>query len=389
MNNKRKFELPSVDDLLKEQDVILRLPESGQFLVIGGPGTGKSVVSLIRRRRIEKEKNYIFLVYNHVLMRSTKQMIEGEMNGETWKRWFNDEFKNLTDEFPPRKSDESKEVDFDKAIIKLQEHFEGLEISENDLNFIIDEGQDMPPKFYDALIEMGFINFFVVADQNQQITEQNSSIVELQDALAVDRIYELTENHRNTYEIAKLASKFYTDPATPPPKLPKKPPKLKPPKLHEYDGTDEGFELIIKRILVTAYNHPKQLIGIFTLSNDTRKRYIDALNKNKVKFKELSKLLVSTYSFGDSPENIDFNRGGIVVLNSASVKGLEFDSAFIVDIDEFNRIPNVDALKKIFYVMVSRARYDLTLLRNIAHRRQPKLDGILPADEEILGRVSA
>ena len=49
MNNKREFKLPSVEDLDKEQDVILRLPEDGIFLVTGGPGTGKSVVSLIRR----------------------------------------------------------------------------------------------------------------------------------------------------------------------------------------------------------------------------------------------------------------------------------------------------------------------------------------------------
>ena len=198
MNNQREFKLPSVEDLDKEQDVILRLPESGQFLVTGGPGTGKSVVSLIRRNRVQRSKNYVFLVYNHVLMRSTKQMVEGEMNGNTWNRWFIDEFKNLTDEYPPRKSG-SKEIDFDNTIIKLQEHFQGLEISENDLNFIIDEGQDMPPEFYNSLIEMGFINFFVVADQNQQITSQKSSILELEQVLVVEKKYELIENYRNTY----------------------------------------------------------------------------------------------------------------------------------------------------------------------------------------------
>ncbi len=63
MNNKREFKLPSVEDLDKEQDVILRLPEDGIFLVTGGPGTGKSVVSLIRRNRVKKSKNYIFLVF--------------------------------------------------------------------------------------------------------------------------------------------------------------------------------------------------------------------------------------------------------------------------------------------------------------------------------------
>ena len=32
---------------------------------------------------------------------------------------------------------------------------------------VIDEGQDMPPGFYNALVGLGFDRFFVVADQNQ------------------------------------------------------------------------------------------------------------------------------------------------------------------------------------------------------------------------------
>ena len=40
---------------------------------------------------------------------------------------------------------------------------------------MIDEGQDMPREFYNALVNLGFNRFFVVADQNQQITEANSS----------------------------------------------------------------------------------------------------------------------------------------------------------------------------------------------------------------------
>ena len=384
MNNKREFKLPSVEDLDKEQDVILRLPEDGIFLVTGGPGTGKSVVSLIRRNRVKKSKNYIFLVYNHVLMRSTKQMVEGEMNGNTWNKWFNDEFKNLTGSRPERKSN-SNDIDFDDTILKLQAHFEDLEIPENDLNFIIDEGQDMPPEFYQSLAEMGFINFFVVADQNQQITKQKSSILELENTLVPDKKYELIENYRNSFEIAFFARQFYTDPATSPPKLPLPEPQNPTPiKIHEYENTSEGFELLIKRILAKYSRNPKDLIGIFTLTNETRNKYVNTLNRVKNTMGHgMSEVIVSTYSWGDSSENIDFTRGGIVVLNSASVKGLEFDQVFIADIDEFNKKPQVDELQKIFYVMTSRARNHLALLRNKSHKRQSKLDNILPLNKEV------
>ena len=61
---------------------------------------------------------------------------------------------------------------------------------------------------------------------------------------------------------------------------------------------------------------------------------------------------------------------------------------FIADIDEFNKKPSIDALKKIFYVMTSRSIKKLFLLRNKGHRRHTKLDDILPTDEDILKRSS-
>ena len=57
---------------------------------------------------------------------------------------------------------------------------------------------------------------------------------------------------------------------------------------------------------------------------------------------------------------------------------------FIADIDEFNKKPQIDELKKIFYVMSSRARGHLGLLRNKGHRRQSKLDDILPLDKVVI-----
>ena len=45
---KRTFKLPGVQDLNKDQDSVLMLPKEGMHLVVGGPGTGKSVVALLR-----------------------------------------------------------------------------------------------------------------------------------------------------------------------------------------------------------------------------------------------------------------------------------------------------------------------------------------------------
>ena len=146
MDNKRKYKLPSVNDLNKDQDKVLRLPESGRFLVIGGPGTGKSVISLMRMQKYRDHGNYIFLVYNRVLMESTKQIIKGSLNGETWISWFNNQFFQLTNEPPPSKprnsykNPDDKVIDFAETIIKITEFYEDLESDEKGLHIIIDEG---------------------------------------------------------------------------------------------------------------------------------------------------------------------------------------------------------------------------------------------------------
>jgi superfamily I DNA/RNA helicase len=391
--NIRKFQLPSHGKLKKAQKEILRLPESEEILITGGPGTGKSVVSLMRRLTHSENQNYIFLVYNKVLLLSTKQMVEGNVNGSTWKKWLNITFEELTSKEIPKKPIDSnkndfREIDFDKTILKIQEFFKDRDFPSHELNFIIDEGQDMPPKFYEALYEMGYKNFFVVADQNQQITDLNSNIRELKEVLNVDKIYKLTENFRNSFEIAVLAQQFYADTATEPPALPEPEPKVKlPPTLFDYEDSDDAFISLNKRILKTSDTNPSDLIGIFTFSNPTRLKYLNTLRDSDIK-REHPKPIISTYSSNDFSPKIDFSRGGIVVLNSASVKGLEFDVVFIADIDEFNKKPSIDALKKIFYVMTSRSIKKLFLLRNNGHRRHTKLDDILPTDEDILKRAS-
>ena len=71
----RRFVLPGIQDLSKDQDEALALPLEGQYLIIGGPGTGKSVVALLRARRLATgEKRYRILVYNHLLNGSNKHL---------------------------------------------------------------------------------------------------------------------------------------------------------------------------------------------------------------------------------------------------------------------------------------------------------------------------
>jgi DNA helicase IV len=377
----RHFRLPGIEELNKDQDRVLRLPKEGQFLVVGAPGTGKSVVALLRMMKYKAGGDYVFLVYNKVLAAATRQLVKGGFNSNSWKQWFYRIVHKKTNSDVPQSCEYTP--DYKKIIGLLEE----LNLDQVELKLIIDEGQDMPPEFYESLMCLGMSNFFVTADQNQQLTDEHSSTKEIRNKLALEisDVIELKENFRNAFSIARLAQHFYTDPSSPKPDLPPETKNsLKVPILYEYD--QRKFEdKLIPSILKKSDRDPRWLIGIFCSNNKVREKYYKALMKARVKL-DNEKPVISTYGSNDQSVNINFSKGGIVVLNSKSVKGLEFDIVFIADLDQFFIYGNdIDRMKKELYVMVSRAIKQVVILKPIG--RMCKIESLLPDDESILKRI--
>ena len=242
----------------------------------------------------------------------------------------------------------------------------------------------MPQEFYNTLVNLGFDRFFVVADQNQQIEERNSSRRAIENCLAIDtdEVIELKQNYRNHYQVAKLARKFYTgDPASPPPELPE-PAKGRVPMLYRYNGSD--FNEVVRHILLMSDRDPRQLIGIITPNNVVRKRYLDALQSLQVPL-DNPRPAIRTYYASMERVGVAFNEGGILVINAQSCKGLEFDVAILADIDE-NRFQkqNPDAARRLFYVMVARARDQVFMFMKRNGCRD--IEEILPEDNNVLRR---
>ncbi len=200
---KRRFQLPGIQDLSKEQERVRALPLEGQHLIIGGPGTGKSVMALLRAKSLaDDEKDYRFLVFNHLLRQSSQLLFGNELKNEQWQRWFLQCFKaNVNNEVPRLEKQPGSRylAPFDwSTIVRLCESVETNDEMLTRPFLVIDEGQDMPPSFYQAVVALGFENLFVVADQNQQIvSNENSSRQDLEAALALapSSTIELTENY--------------------------------------------------------------------------------------------------------------------------------------------------------------------------------------------------
>lgn len=381
---KRRFQLPGIQDLSKEQERVRALPLESQHLIIGGPGTGKSVMALLRARALREEKrDYLFLVFNHLLDQASQSLFEGQLASRQWQSWFISLFERVFRcKLPRLPSQPGKSFrDFDWDVIKRQsQEFESVDTDQSDKFLIIDEGQDMPPEFYESLVSLEFENFFIVADQNQKIVDgRNSSRNDLQAALGLEpsAVIELTENYRNQYAIARLARCFYVhDPASPPPDLPPSPAyEVKKPMLFRYKPNQ--FGPIIHRILKMADNNPRKLIGILCPDNRTRERYYDALLFETPRL-DNGRPNVTTFKSGDK-HRMPFDEGGVMVINAQACKGLEFDIVFIADVDEYRfEYQDRDRTKRLFYVMVARAIEHVIMLRKAG---EPKpIDEIIPHD---------
>lgn len=388
----RSFKLPGIQDLSKDQDTVLALPRDGRHFIVGGPGTGKTVVALLRARRHQRNGDpYLFLVFNHILNQASRQLFDAELDSETWMRWFHRLFLKITGESVPKHA--SKDTDgFEPIDWNRAEDVIDAMPSVPDFErpfLVIDEGQDMPPQFYGCLVHLGFENFFVVADQNQQITEENSNRADIANALGIDanEVIELKANHRNTWPVARLARHFYTgDPATPPPDLPMQPKDsatASTPILYCYDETK--LDSVARRILLTADQDPRKLIGVLVPNNSVRQRYFDTLRSVNVRL-DNPQPSVETFHSGHRPE-LAFNQGGILIINAQACKGLEFDTVILADVDEHNvRASDPDPTKRRFYVMVARARERVLMLMKRDAARVRYLETILPADRTVLRR---
>lgn len=405
---KREFNLPGIQELNKDQKDARALPKLGQHLIVGGPGTGKSVVALLRARRHQQDKeDYVFLVYNKLLNQASRQLFGMELISRQWQSWFQNTFTAITGVAVPNLPANDNgwaPIDWERAS-EIIANLPTAQLDEKNRPFlIIDEGQDMPLDFYQALINFGFENFYVVADGNQQIApgEGSRPIPEIASLLGyeyqpadvpekgiwrktnddgtIEQLIDLLTNYRNTYSIAKLAKEFFTYSTSKAPELPNRLSTIHP-LLFEY--REEQFPKMIERILINADTKPTKIYGIIAPIDKVRDKYYQALIAAKVKL-DNGQPRIETYYKGSNPK-LSFTEGGIMVINAQSCKGLEFDTVFLADINRhYFDTNNPDQARRLFYVMVARAKDHLIMLKQ-ADNHCP-VETILPKDIEIMER---
>lgn len=370
---KDEFRLPTYEELSKEQDRVLRRTQlEDRYLIYGAPGTGKTVIALLLADKLKRNnKDCLCLVYNNVLATMSLDLANN-IEVKTWHSWFWNFFKQQYEKPPP----EIKKYEYDWSEIEKNFYEQDLEIDSN-ITILIDEGQDMPPEFYDFMYRH-FQKILVSADENQQLFDTNSTIKDIKDRLDIekDKLFSLSKNYRNTRQIAQLAEKFYCGTTAESPELPEENGEI--PLLIEFKDKD----FVIDRIARRHKNYPDNLIGIIAPNNEVRERYYNQLQ---------NKGIISLYTYasklGRKNRSIQFDRGGIVVINFQSAKGLEFDEVFIADLHEYIIHEQADErFRKEMYVLISRAKERLFLLidANAPGYKREKILNEFPDDTDIL-----
>lgn len=297
---------------------------------------------------------------------------------------------------PPLRADAPGEYDWDAICLHLVQHaFTMNDAAVSPGTLLIDEGQDFPPGFYQFLYMLSAIGSsrsaphplkcMVLADENQQLKEFNSTLSEIQSSLKIadSQRYQLLDNFRNTREIAELARQFFADVGVMP-RLPARGGEI--PAFLECGS----MSACVKTIMTWVTNHPGKETGILVFKENKRELLQASLEVEAAKLPGRA-LRVQSYSWDSRAKNkvdelVFDEKDVITVLNMQSCKGLEFDAVFIVDLhDATIGSMGADRFRMQMFVAVSRARQWVELLESLAVHKTDAFLKELP-DERYLKR---
>ncbi|WP_158691075.1 hypothetical protein [Streptomyces sp. 351MFTsu5.1] len=264
------------------------------------------------------------------------------VNVTTYHRWIQDFWRRRFETDIPQTDEDGWNydwIDMQRACI--------LNRVTSTAHLVIDEGQYLPVAFYQLCRIIG-VGVTVCADENQRIEDDQSTLSEIRRALAIHAgPIVLSGNRRNSREIAMLASEFREqargDLALPS-RTGRTPTVLKVPSTeHVVTGVQRYF-----------FAHPERSIGIICRSTHLlRKIQTDLTRIGLAKYTQ-------AYAHDDQYRNaIDFSTRPIRVLSTASMKGLEFDSVFVPDLDAYTEDPTSVDARLGFMILCTRAREDL------------------------------
>lgn len=345
------MKLPAFEDLSKEQDLIYNLDLDGSYLVSGPPGTGKSVMALYRAQVMTfDDREPAVLMYSNVLQQYTEQAAnEVQVDGfvTTFHKWFWHFWRSHYGTKPPALAGSS--FDHDWATI-AQQFLADPPDRKSLTDLIVDEGQDLALGFF-RLAPFVATNVTVFADENQQLHDHNTTLREIQTGIGAAEHLELRRNYRNTAEIAAVAAKYYSGAPTGIPDPPER--HGDKPTMRHYTNVNEFVDFVARY----AKGRSNRSIGIACPNQAIQKKMFNKLTARKLA------MPVQMYVGGTKSihRTLDFTLSAVTLVHYKSLKGLEFDTLFVPELQQVKLDPSSASTRMMFYVVMSRARDELHL----------------------------
>ena len=365
---------PLFADLDREQRRVYgRAPNDGAILVVGPPGTGKTIMAFHRAQKVKAlgQKPYV-IMFNRVLLSYTKQRkgVAEDIPSATMHYWVKHWWRmGGMGQNPPKIYGSRFDIDWneiEKSIVSL----DTIDTRLARLNWghlIIDEGQDFPEHMYFTLGRL--VRYFkrygqdaritVFADDNQRLEDsKNSTIDSIAKNLGLkrsgDRVFYLSKNYRNTIEISRFARYFQVGKSSGVASSPSRSGDMPSTVFFHDDIALASF------ILNTTRLNPGKQVGVIVTG--TGRRLVDVYNllaqrNNNNEFR------LQRYLSKEGQTNLDFGYADTITLvHQKSAKGLEFDLVFYIGIEQLNANSSGGTDERMaLYVMSSRPREELYL----------------------------
>ena len=371
--------LPTWEELesVEEQLDVLEWPLDKPLFVAGPPGSGKTVLAVHRAQMIAKdEPGIVILTYNRMLRRLMALLCEQSrknaghgatdfddsiktMQSYVWK-----DYKERVGTPPPPSDNDPYAYDWSEMLQVL----ETARIAPNKPRLVVDEGQDLHEGFFKYASRHISRTMSVFADDDQALAEQRTTLEQIKRTANLPDPVLLTQNHRNTPEIARLAEHFHTG------RLPaatvRRSRSGERPRLLKELSLDR-----IGRLISNWVTNQGGSTGIIVVQNETGEQLRCLLQE------QLPTSRVDCYTFKlKNEDQVNILEDGVTILNKESVKGQEFDAVFILELNRL--LPcSSDSEKRSMYMMCSRARDNLWLICGPEGRLTQAIGNSLPGPE--------
>ena len=337
--------LPTYDEVARvpQQLDVYETRFDKSLFVVGPPGSGKTVLAIHRARLMANAgKSVVLVTYNRMLRRLSTLLGEGGVQARTMHKFVSDHYRH-------RAKQQAPGVSFSYDWNAMSTAMRSRRIQPDSTHLIVDEGQDLPKPFFRYAREFVATTMTVFADEDQALTEERSTLLDIKEAASLGDPVLLSGNHRNRPEVALVAEHFHVG-GLPVPEVHREA-SGELPSIVLYGNLEQASERIANWQMTRGGR-----VGVVVDVNDTGLAMQTALRRR------LPGRRVDFYSHRLRNEDaIDLLAPGVTVLNEKSIKGQEFDAVFVMEIERFLGRAG-DAASRVMYMLCSRARDNLILM---------------------------